>query len=114
MYRVAFLILALAAGTSAALAQGRPPRFWNLTGETISEFYLAPVGTTDWGGNQCKNDKDGTVDPDERLNITGVQPGSYDVKLKDVKGRVCVVHDVKVEAAQIFSIEEKDLTSCDR
>ena len=86
MCRLAFLVLALVAASSAALAQGRPPRFWNLTGETISEFYLAPAGTTDWGTNQCKNDRDGTVDPDERLNITGVQPGSYDAKLADVTG----------------------------
>ena len=114
MRRLAFLILALTVTSVPALAQGRPPRFWNLTGETISELYLAPAGTADWGANQCKNDKDGTVDPDERLNITGVAPGSYDIKLADVKGRVCVVRDVKVEAAQIFSIEEKDLTSCDR
>jgi hypothetical protein len=114
MRRFVFLVMTLAATSTVALAQGRPPRFWNLTGETISEFYLAPAGTTKWGPNQCKNDKDGTVDPDERLNITGVQPGNYDVKLADKTGRVCVVHDVKVEAAQIFSLEQKDLTSCNR
>ncbi len=110
--RFALPAFVLAVLTTDAFAQGRPPRFWNLTGETISEFYLAPAGTTDWGANQCKNDRDGTVDPDERLNITGVQPGTYDAKFKDVKGRVCLVHGVKVEASQIFSIEEKDLTSC--
>jgi hypothetical protein len=110
--RLALPALTVLALSSVASAQGRPPRFWNLTGETISEFYLAPAGTTDWGGNQCKNDRDGTVDPDERLNITGVQPGTYDAKFKDVKGRVCLVKGIKVEASQIFSIEEKDLTSC--
>jgi hypothetical protein len=58
---------------SCALAQDRPARFWNLTRHTIAEFYLAPAGTTNWGDNQCKNDKDGTVDSDERLRITGVR-----------------------------------------
>ena len=92
----------------------RPTRFWNLTRHTISEFYLAPAGTTNWGPNQCKNDKDGTVDPDERLRITGVRPGTYDAKLKDVSGRTCMVRNVKVEAGEIFSIEDKDLTVLQR
>jgi hypothetical protein len=114
MQKLAFLVLALATAASAALAEGRPTRFWNLTRHTISEFYLAPAGTTDFGPNQCKNDKDGTIDPDERLAITGVTPGIYDAKLKDVSGRSCVVRNIKLEAGQIFSIEEKELSSCTR
>jgi hypothetical protein len=112
MGRFAFPLVVLAALSSAVWAQGRPPRFWNLTGETIREFYLAPAGTTAWGPNQCKNDRDGTVDPDERLNITGVQPGTYDAKFTDIKGRTCEVHGVEVKAGEIFSLEERDLTSC--
>jgi hypothetical protein len=112
MPRAAIVILALAATSSVVLAQSRPTRFWNLTQYTISEFYLAPAGTTNFGPNQCKNDKDGTVDHDERLRITGVETGTYDAKLTDVKGRTCVVRDLKIETGQIFSIEESDLTSC--
>jgi len=111
------MVLALAAIAPVipgdAAAQGRPTRFWNLTRNTISEFYLAPAGSSNWGPNQCKNDKDGVVDPDERLRITDVPSGTYDAKLADVSGRVCIVRGVKVEAGAIFSIEEKDLTSCD-
>jgi hypothetical protein len=112
--KITFMMLALAATASVALAEGRPTRFWNLTRHTISELYLAPAGTTDFGPNQCKNDRDGTIDPDERLPITGVSPGTYDAKLKDVSGRSCLVRNIKVEAGQIFSIEEKELTSCTR
>ena len=75
---------------------------------------MAPVGTTNWSDNQCKNDKDGTVDSDERLRITGISPGTYDAKLKDITGRSCLVRNIKVEAGEVFSIEERDLTSCDR
>jgi hypothetical protein len=106
--------LLLAAISADALAQTRPTRFWNLTRHTISELYLAPAGSSDFGPNQCKNDKDGTVDPDERLRITGVASGTYDAKLKDVSGRSCLVRNVKVEAGEIFSIEEKELTGCTR
>jgi hypothetical protein len=109
------LLLFLAAGMSAANAQQqRATRFWNLTRHVISELSLAPAGTANWGPNQCKNDKDGTVDPDERLRITGVPPGTYDVRLKDVSGRMCIVRGIKVEAGEIFSIEEKELTSCEK
>ena len=114
MTRIILMAAVLTLVSAQALAQGRPTRFWNLTRNTISEFYLAPAGTTTWGPNQCKNDKDGTVDSDERLRITGVAPGVYDAKLADVRGRVCIVRNIKVEEGQIFSIEEKDLTSCTR
>ena len=112
MQKIALTVLLFMLVSSLASAQTRPTRFWNLTRHTISEFHLAPAGTTDWGPNQCKNDKDGTVDPDERLRITGVTAGSYDAKLTDVSGRTCLVKNIKVEAGEIFSIEEKELTDC--
>jgi hypothetical protein len=108
------VVVALAAIATVAIAQNRPTRFWNLTRNTITELHLAPAGTSDWGPDQCKNDKDGTVETDERLRVTGVPSGNYDVKLADVTGRVCIVRGVKIEAGGIFSIEEKDLTSCQR
>ncbi len=114
MRNFALAVLVLVATSSLAAGQNRPIRFWNLTHNTISEFYLAPAGTTNWGANQCKNDRDGTVDPDERLRITGTAPGTYDAKFKDTTGRTCTVSNVKVEAGEIFSIEERDVTSCDR
>lgn len=111
MRLTAGLLLALTA-VSLACAQGRPTRFWNLTQGRISELYLAPAGTSGWGPDQAKNDKDGVVDPDERLNITGVATGTYDVKFTDLSGRTCMVQGVKVEVGQVFSIDEKDLESC--
>jgi len=114
MSKFVFVAAALIFTCFGALAAERPTRFWNLTRHTIAEFYLAPAGTTNWGENQCKNDKDGTVDSDERLRITGIGSGTYDARLKDVSGRTCIVRNVKLNAGEIFSIEEKDLTSCDR
>jgi hypothetical protein len=112
--RIILIIVALTVIAGEAGAQGRPTRFWNLTRNTISEFYLAPSGTANWGPNQCKNDKDGAVDPDERLRITDAPSGTYDAKLADVTGRVCIVRNIKIETGAIFSIEEKELTSCIR
>ena len=112
MRKYALVFVVLVATSALASAAERPIRFWNLTRNTISEFYLAPAGTTNWGANQCKNDRDGTVDPDERLRITDTPPGLYDARLVDVTKRTCIVRNLKLEAGEIFSIEEKDLTSC--
>jgi hypothetical protein len=114
MRKLAMVVFLLAVTSATALAAERPMRFWNLTRHTIKEFYLAPAGTTNWGANQCKNDRDGTVDSDERLRITDTPPGIYDAKLTDVSGRTCTVKNLKLEAGEIFSIEEKELTACDR
>jgi len=112
--KTALALSTLAATFTVALAAERPMRFWNLTRHTISEFYLAPAGTTNWGANQCKNDRDGTVDSDERLRITDTPPGRYDAKLVDVSKRTCIVRNLELKAGEIFSIEEKELTSCTR
>ena len=90
-------------------------RFWNLTTTTIAELRLAPAGTGKWGPNQCENDPDKSLDSDERLTITGIEPGRYDVKLSDKKGRTCFVHEVEVKSGRpyAFSISDKDLTGCE-
>jgi hypothetical protein len=107
------LLVAFSVAAATAETQVRPTRFWNLTKSTISEFRLAPAGTSNWGPDQCKNDKDGSVETDERLRITGITAGHYDAKFSDVTGRKCTVHDIKIEPGAVFVIEEKDLTSCD-
>jgi hypothetical protein len=112
MRNAAFAVLAVIVTTTSVLAAERATRFWNLTRHTIQEFQLAPAGTTKWGDNQCKNDKDGTVDSDERLRITGIEPGRYDARLKDVSGRVCFARNIDIKAGDIFSIEERDLADC--
>ena len=98
---------------SGGLAQDRKGiRFWNLTLNTITQLQLSPAGKNTWGVDQCRNDRDGTVDHDERLRITGIDPGRYDVKLADKAGRTCIVRDVEVKDGAVFSIEEKQLTEC--
>jgi hypothetical protein len=90
--------------------------FWNLTGTTITKLYLAPTGTTKWSPDQCANDKDGSVDPDERLKLTGLTAGRYDVKLEDVEGRTCIIKDVTVQigTAYAFSLADGDLKDCSK
>jgi hypothetical protein len=105
--------IALGLVGSTVLAQDRKGiRFWNLTLYTITTFQMSPAGADNWGPDQCRNDRDGTVDHDERLRITGIEPGRYDVKLADKIGRVCIVRNVEVKDGAVFSIEERQLTDC--
>ena len=105
------LSLVIIAGAVQAADSGIT-RFWNLTGETITHLYLAPTGTADWGPDQCRNDKDGSVDFDERLRITGVSSGHYDVRFTDKTGRSCVVKNVEVNAGKVFSIDKETSGHC--
>ena len=100
--------------TLAVAAEGKGIRFWNLTASTIAKLQLSPTGKDTWGLDQCTNDRDGTVDHDERLKITGIGPGQYDVKVASADGRVCIVRNVEIKANAVFSISENELTDCTR
>ena len=106
--RVDDLVLALLPLSASA----KDTRFWNLTANTITSLQLSPAGKNDWGRNQADNDRDHTVDHDERLKITDTAPGIYDVKFVDKSGRTCVVPNIEVKAGAVFTIEEKSLKDC--
>jgi hypothetical protein len=104
------VLLALCASGDAAERM----RFLNKTAATVIELRLAPVGTENWGPNQTENDADRAVDADEGLNLKGIAPGRYDVRLVDKTGRACVVRDVEVKGGRpyAFSLSEADLKEC--
>ena len=115
--RAAFVILALCGAVRPATAQERMS-FWNLTSFTITNLVMAPAGADgkagEFGANQCANDRDGSVDHDERLRLTGVTPGRYDVRLTTKPGRVCTVRNVELKSGgkYAFSLSDSDLTDC--
>jgi hypothetical protein len=98
--------------THPLLAQGKGIRLWNLTTATISNFQLSPAGKEAFGPNQTLNDKDKEVDHDERLRITGVEPGLYDAKVGYPDKRQCLVRNIEIKADAVFSIADKDLKDC--
>lgn len=113
--KLAFALVAVLLAASPALAEekkSKGTRFWNLTGETIAKFELAPAGTTAFGPDQCKNDKDGTVDNDERLKIVDVADGKYDARITDTKGKVCMAVGLEVKKDGVFSVEKDQLKDC--
>jgi hypothetical protein len=109
---LAHLLLCLGLIPGALAAEGKGIRFWNLTSATITNLSLAPAGKDAFGPDLGPNDPDGTVDHDERLKLTGVTPGRYDLKLTDSGGRVCFVRNRLLEANKVFSVQDTDLTDC--
>jgi hypothetical protein len=93
-------------------ASAKDTRFWNLTANTITSLQLSPAGKNEWGANQADNDRDRTVDHDERLKITDTVPGIYDIKFVDKTGRSCVVPNIEVRTGAVFTIEERSLKDC--
>jgi hypothetical protein len=108
------LLIGLTLLAAADAAAAEKLRFWNTSTKTFVELRLAKPGSSDWGPNQCENDKDKSVDADERLALTGVDPGRYDVKLVEKSGKSCVLHDIEVKAGgpYAFSVGEDELKSC--
>jgi len=112
---LALVALMLACGgEAAAQTKGKGIRLWNLTTATISGFELSPAGKNAWGPNQTLNDRDKEVDHDERLRITGVEPGLYDAKVSYRDARQCFVRGIEIKADAVFSIADKDLKDCNK
>ena len=109
-----WLLTALALASLCSVAHGADKgiRFWNLTSATVSRLQMSPAGKDAWGPDQCRNDKDGTVDHDERLRIVGIGPGRYDVQLGYRDGRTCVARNIEVKDNGVFSIQDRDLADC--
>ncbi|WP_338691085.1 MULTISPECIES: hypothetical protein [unclassified Bradyrhizobium] len=108
---VALLVLP---GAVLAQSKGKGIRLWNLTSATISSFELSPAGKNEWGPNQTLNDKDKEVDHDERLRITGVEPGRFDAKVGYSGAKQCFVRDIEIRADAVFSVSDKDLKDCNK
>ncbi|MGO8847328.1 MAG: hypothetical protein ACLQFI_18725 [Methylocella sp.] len=108
------LVSAVLVWGSPALPADKPTRFWNLTSSTVTDLRLALAGTGNFGENQCLNDKDAEVDHDERLRVTGVGTGQYDVEIGFSGGRVCIAKNLSIEAGNVFSVEDKDLVNCSK
>ncbi len=106
------LVAATIACCVSSPALAKDTRFWNLTANTITMLQLSPAGKNQWGPDQTVNDPDHTVDHDERLKITGVKSGLYDVKFTDKAGRDCAVTDVTIKEGAVFAIDEKNLGAC--
>ena len=96
----------------AVHAQSKGIRLWNLTTATMTGFQLSPAGENKWGPNQTLNDKDKELDHDERLKLTGIEPGRYDAKVSYAGDRQCIVRGLDIKAEAVISVADKALKEC--
>jgi hypothetical protein len=111
---VVVVLLGIAGHAHAQGKSGKGIRLWNLTTSTISGFQLSPAGREQWSANLTLADKDKEVDHDERLRISGIEPGRYDAKISYPDARQCVVRNIEIKADAVFSIADKDLQDCNK
>lgn len=99
----------------AQAASARNDKFFAYNMTTRTDFkgvYLAPAGSENWGANQTLNDKDKSLDITERLRLTGVTPGRYDVRLVTEDGGSCIVRNVDLTKENSFVIKEDQIADC--
>lgn len=109
------LLLVGGIGVAAQPASAAAKKFFAYNMTTRTDFtgvYLAPEGTTNWSPNQALNDPDKSLDTTERLVLTGLAPGHYDVKLVAKDGRTCFVKNVDLTKKNSFLIKDGQLTGC--
>jgi hypothetical protein len=108
----AILLLPACVVAADAFAADKPPQFWNLTTSTVTKLEISRAGANAFQSNQTVNDPDGAVEHDERLKITGVESGAYDLRLTLKDRRTCFARNVHILQGKAFSIEDKDLKDC--
>ena len=106
------LLLPACVMAADAFAADKLPQFWNLTTSTVTNLEVSKAGVNAFQSNETVNDPDGAVEHDERLKITGVESGLYDLRLKLNDGRTCFARNVHILKGRAFSIEDKDLEDC--
>jgi hypothetical protein len=109
--RVAVVLAVVLAGSRGSAAE-QFVGFNETTSTVFAGVYLAPAGSTWWGPNQALNDKDRSWDYGERLKITGLSRGVFDLKLIDRSGRACVKHSIDLTKERTFEVRDEDLRGC--
>jgi hypothetical protein len=106
-------LLLFSVAAQPTLAAAKKFFAYNMTTRTdFAGVYMAPEGTTNWSSNQALNDPDKSLDTTERLLLTGLAPGRYDVKLVAKDGRTCFVKNVDLTKKNSFLIKDEQLTGC--
>ncbi|MEA2740280.1 MAG: hypothetical protein QOH05_3587 [Acetobacteraceae bacterium] len=109
-YVLMTILLSLPA--SSVLAADRFLGFNETTATAFTGVYLAPAGTTAWGANQALNDKDKVWDFGERLTIKNLSRGTFELKVVDRSGRICIKHGIDLTKDTTFDIRDEDLRDC--
>ena len=84
----------------------------NGTDKNVHHLYLSPASQNSWGPDQLGNGHNDVIDAGGTFTLTGVEDGTYDVKLALEDGTACVAKNVKFEGDMEWSIDEDMVESC--
>jgi hypothetical protein len=107
-----FAVVVCGVAVEGAFGADRFSGFNETTSTVFVEVYLRPQGVATWGPNLALNDKDKVWDSGERLAITGLSPGIFDLKVIDRSGRACIKRGVDLTRDRTFELRDGDLGGC--
>lgn len=60
----------------------------------IQHLYISHYTDRQWGPDQLGDGADDIVKPGETFTLTGIEAGTYDIKIVDDEGDECIIEDV--------------------
>jgi hypothetical protein len=114
-YRMLFRTMALAVVGAVCFATAAFAGNFEITNGTdknVHHLYLSPASQDSWGPDQLGNGHDDVIDAGGKFTLTGVEDGTYDVKLTLEDGTACVAKGVAFEGDMEWKIDEEMVASC--
>ena len=84
----------------------------NSTDKNVHHLYLSPASANTWGPDQLGSGHSDVIDAGGKFTLTGVEDGTYDVKLTLEDGSACVAKGVKFEGDMEWTIDEDMMKDC--
>ena len=107
---VSFALMALLASALPVAAQSsQSVRIENNTGYDIYQVRLSSTSNPYWGGDRLGRDVLG----DGEYFTINAPNGSYDLKLVDEDGDICVVHNIAIYSNQNWNLTQTWLLRCE-
>jgi hypothetical protein len=96
-------MLGLAALSLAATAWAAKLTVHNVSSNyDIHHLYVSHYTDRNWGPDQLGDD---IVEPGETFTLTGIQPGTYDIKIVDDESNECIIEDVDFVRNPVFAFD---------
>jgi hypothetical protein len=104
-----FVVFAGLSLSSLAASRSSDVKIVNMSDWKIQELYFSPSEAATWGRDQLK---DHVINPGETFSLSQVPCGVWDVKVVDEDDDSCVVESVDICGASTWTINSKDMLSC--
>jgi hypothetical protein len=78
----------------------------------IHHLYLSAASQKSWGPDQLGSGSKDVVAPGSTFTLTGIEAGTYDVKITTADGTECEVNDAEFDSSKEWVITEHMLDKC--